>query len=452
MAWMPPESDQVVQNTPERANSGWQPPESDSIVPTGNEKSVGGLARNAVSDAGNIISGTVGLAGNLIAHPIDTTKQVVTGLPAGLKAWAQELGVPEALHGQFGEALKKFGESAYEKPVSRALDVASVAMPALKATGVLKGADAAAMADKAAELGNAAEKAASARWTRAVGGTINNATELTRELGPVAGPEEFRRLGRLARNEGVVTPLNGVEDQAQKVAEMSSAAGKDIGALRDAADIQGQAAPLEDVLKQVQAKVGPSYDPAISTEGPEFERAMNRVRTTLPGEAAPDTFAERARRVTTLNEDAATKAKLLQASGATTDVANSLAHLNDEAIMKALTPEQGAKYQEALARFGDSKKLEQMVGQKAGYEAGASRNRISNNLFNRFQQRFGYQLTAAGMDKIASVLKTNPEKFGKYAHVLNAAMTGGPAALATTLHVLAQNDPNFSQTVQGISQ
>lgn len=490
MAWMPPESDQVVQNTPAPATSAWQPPETDQVVPTGNqsEKSLSGLAHNAMTDAGNIVSSTANLAGNMVAHPIDTTKQVVQGLPAGLKAWAQELGIPEAMHGKFMDALKTFGNSAYEKPVSRALDVASVAMPALKASGVLKGVDAAAMADKAAEVGNAASKAADARWTRAVGGTINNATELTRELGPIKGPEEFGRLGRLARNEGIVTPLNGVDSQAQKIAEMNAAAGKDVGDLRAAADLHGEAPKVGDLMNRIRGDVGPKYTPDISTETGDFDRALNKVQKLQPMDTLepseelaghmekpgatyedfrrmqedpnyvpeidvqkPTTHSEIAKVATELNADAATKAKLLQASGATTDVANALARLNDESIMKALTPEQGAAYQKALQRFSDSKKLETMIGQKAGYEAGASRNRISNNLINRFQQRFGYQLTAEGLDRIAAVLKTNPEKFGKYASVLNAAMVGGPAALATTVHLLSQNDPNFAAQLGGVS-
>src|SRR5262249_18323598 len=108
---------------------------SDQPAPTG--RSLKGFASNAVDDAGEIFQNTANLAGNMIAHPIDTSSQVVKGLPTALKQWATELGVPEALHGKFSEALSKLGDSAYQHPVSRALDVAAIAAPALKATGVI---------------------------------------------------------------------------------------------------------------------------------------------------------------------------------------------------------------------------------------------------------------------------------------------------------------------------
>jgi hypothetical protein len=347
------------------------------------------------------------------------------------------------------------------------------------------------------------EGSADSRWAKATGGTLANAKEL--------GPDEFRRLGRLSRDEGVVTPLNGPESQSAKINELKDAAGKDIGMARANADLMGDAPKVSELQNRLRGDLGAKYGPGVHAgESGELNNAMDEVSKlepvdkvengeelahtmrdatregdhtadpmgaldhkgqTLPqddyeafrrsqdkGEIIPHydvqrptTHQEIANTVTKLNQAAQQKAKLLQASGATTDVANKLAQMNDASIMKILPPEQATKYQIALSKFSDMSKLDKMMDNKMAYEAGGSRNGVVNNIANRALHKFGYQLSAQGLDKLAKVVRATPEALGKYGPAL---VNMGPAAMASTAHILMQNDPQFAATLEkaGISQ
>lgn len=459
-------------------------------------KTLGGLASNAISDAGQMIGGV----GQAIMHPIDTATNVATHLPEIGHSMAHSWGLDSA---DSGHRLQTLADEAYKHPVSHVLDAASVAIPGLKAAGLMPEAiEGANLAGKAGEAADTLSGMADSRWAKAAGGTLANAKEL--------GANEFKRLGRLARNEGVVTPLNGTEAQAAKLEALKNAAGKNIGDLRAKADLLGDAPKVSELRTRLHGDLAAKYGPGVHAgetgdlhnamdeldklepidklePGEELQGALKKAtregdhtsdpmnvfphKGTLPQDEyeqfrraqedtnyipemdvhRPTTHTEIAKTVTNLNQAAQTKAKLLQASGATTDVANKLAELNDASIMKILPPDQAAKYQIALERYSDTSKLGSMLENKTAYEAGGSRNRIVNNLANRVLHQVGYQLTAEGLDKLANVVRKAPAMLGKYGPAL---VNLGPAALATTAHVLLQKDPAFADTLQkaGISQ
>lgn len=60
----------------------------------------------------------------------------------------------------------------------------------------------------------------------------------------------------------------------------------------------------------------------------------------------------------------------------------------------------------------------------------------------------GNSTVAVGADKLAQVLKSNPEKFGEYAQVLSQAAARGGNSLAATHYLLQQSNPNYRETVK----
>lgn len=138
----------------ETGGSGFDP---DKFLKETEPKSLGGFANNAWNDAKGTASGVVDLGKGLLTHPIDTATNVVEHLPGAVIDEGKRLGVGELLTGHPVNAIEKFGQAAYDKPVSTALDVIPVAGAAGKAIGI--GGDVARGAEMASEAGAAATKA-----------------------------------------------------------------------------------------------------------------------------------------------------------------------------------------------------------------------------------------------------------------------------------------------------
>lgn len=468
--------------------------DTEEVAAPGSEKSVGGFLGNAVSDAGNIVGGVASLAGNMVTHPIDTTVNTVKGIPTAVKDLAHAWGIPEVMHGQFADAIKKIGNSLYDKPVSRALDVASVAMPALKAAGVVKGVEGAELASKAGELGDAAADTSAIYRAKNLGARTKAFSEL--------GEPEAIRIGNRAKE---LELTGGAKDTLAKGNEMLKGTGDEIGQMRKTGDALHAAPTMDEINAAIERELKDKYTTGLGAgEGTEFNRAVEDVNKLNPkapptltkvdglqqmgmpsqemdlfkNHAQPELFpegptesmvmpktkevpnpafkapgtSEFAQKATDMNDWARNEKSLLRPSGAASDVANVVSGENDANLVHALGPEHGKGYLDTLEKHSDLKTMTQMLAEKRARELGTSTapGSLPARAVNFAKDRFGYRMTSAGLDKIASFLKTNPEKFGKYAEVLNHAMVGGPAALATTVDLLAQNDPAFAQQMEGL--
>lgn len=486
MPWQSPDTDQEVGNIPERGNSGWQSPETDQEVPSG--KSLSGLASNAAKDAGEMVSGVANLAGNMIAHPIDTSSQVVKGIPAAIKQWAQEIGVPEALHGQFADALSKFGNSAYEHPVSRALDVASLAVPALKGLGVAgEGAEVAELAGKAGKMG-------------AVGETLTDASNA---------------LGR--RELGFTKRLLNTGDKLDKANDTTQWAIKN--GLMETLDDPATRLDKANTLKEgAWNRMADTYsNPALAGKNLNAQRLVDALETTRPRDAAGNILRggdydainnEIDKKIEDINAfgkkgvtppvvsdtltDAAGRPMVMSPGGKPVQLTSEIPWAdaqNLKNVMKASTKwdlTQPTSINDLRKRLSGSfrgemdKQLEDAIGQEgmADYNAAkgdyghaknvirALENKVSSKTGNRalgltdtiagagalgahagpigvlavvagkkLIERYGL---AAGSKALASLAG------GKYAGVLGHLTTFGPAEMAT-INMIAENDPQFAK-------
>lgn len=66
---------------------------------------------------------------------------------------------------------------------------------------------------------------------------------------------------------------------------------------------------------------------------------------------------------------------------------------------------------------------------------------------NHALRQYGTQTAASTFDKVGSILAKTPEKFGKYARVLQNAAAKGPQQVGITHYVLSQTDPEYRQTL-----
>lgn len=307
-------------------------------------------------------------------------------------------------------------------------------------------------------LANKARASGSSRWFKAAGGTLSNAKEL--------GADEALRLGRFAREGKYITPFNSSEKQGIAIGKGLQSSGKRLEELRGLGDLYGQSPEASKIAQAIHQDLAPKYSSGIrSGESGELKKAIEEVMklepvdkltaseelqgnlrgaTRLgdktsdpmnvyhhaPGSSLPQdqyekfrtlqedpnyipeydfrrptTFNEVSKVSTDINKYAKGQSKLLQPSGAATDVANLVSKMNDAALLKALPQEKGLEYSKNLGQFSDLSKLDRINEVKSSAEVGSSRNSIVNNISNRIFHRFGHQLSAEAMDKISSIIK-----------------------------------------------
>lgn len=433
---------------------------SDQPAPSG--KSFGGFASNAVKNAGEIVQNTADLAGNMISHPIDTSSQVVKGLPGAIGVWAKEIGIPEALHGKFGEAVSKFGNSAYEHPVSRALDVASVALPALKGAGLVgEGAEAASAAGKAGEMGKVGELAqegSNALGRRELGFTkrlINTGDKLDKANESSEWANKNGLMDVLDSSDDRISKAKGLKDQAWN--SMSDTyndpalAGKNLNAQR-----------LVDKLNEMRprdARTG-----SVLTGG-DYELLNNEIDKKIETIKAHngDIPWESAQQLKNTMKGA-TKWDLTQPS-VINDLRKRLSGAfrgdMDSQLEEAIGKDKMGAYNTAKNDYGNSKNiiraLDNKISSSAGNRLGGATDWLAGGAgmahggplgglavvaVKKAVERYGL---AAGSKLLSQVAN------GKYAGIFNHMTTFGPAEMAT-INTIASQDPQFAQELTQRSQ
>lgn len=373
-----------------------------------------------------------------------------------------------------------------------AKDVAMLAVksPALIKGGVqaLKGA-APAIRTKLSEY---LSKKAGEAYFDSLGATVKQATEL--------GPEGQAALGRFAKDKDIIGFGRSSEDALKRTIPYEQQAGKSLGALRDTADFRAigegaQTPTVKDLATKAEAELAGKYrsgaeaapgelDRALeelykaapvnkSSTGEEVAQAMDNVGGGLPANTYDEvralqegphpelyqefpylhdkpTFTEMFDTSTRLNKAAENLGSVMQPHGATTDVANVVARTEREAIQPFLDPAEKLGYQESADVFGKTKKLQKMLGREQARGATGGETPFSKHaIMDKF---LSPQSRGVMMDKVSEMLKVNPQAFGKASGPLLSAMGRGRAALASTIFVLQQQDPEFREQAHSLME
>lgn len=487
----------------------------DKFLSDTEDKSIAGFGQNLWEDVKGTASGIGDLATGLTEHPIDTGVGLVKNLPRAVIDEGKRLGVGELLTGHPINAMEKFGQAAYDKPLTTALDVLPAAGAAGKAIGiggkVAKGAEVAEQAVQAAKaaptvtgaLGKVAEmpgaknvgiqaaddlsKAAEnvIPLERVVGNTVQRSSPpppaggppkitpkvvpddlestllsakkqgtdalsevrdyITSKYGRAASnpgwpnrvakylQEEARNMGAkdiglqprqiqsmgqgfeglqkaealidYARDQGYFKP--GLTDMArkEKVKGALEQTGRQLGAVRDIAGKRGQP-PVAQMLQEVNKQLTNSY--GIDAPG-EIKKVLAKIQKVAKGNP---TYADIADLATDLNRSKTAAAKLGQHPGPTTDAANIISRLNNEAIKGVLNPEEAQLYTQSLRDFGAHKKLEQAIAaaERRGMSARSNQRGIFGRLWQEALDRGGYRLAGNVADRTARAILQNPQK------------------------------------------
>lgn len=337
----------------------------------------------------------------------------------------------------------------------------------------------------------AAEQAAKA------GGAGSAATE---EL----GSEGVRDYGRMLQEKKIVAPWRSPEEMNKLVQPQLDAAGKQIGKYRDIGDYRSIAKGAErpttlDIENQIQKELAPKYNTGLASgEKGQVDNALEELRKLSPvehsttgaevaqtmenaGGAADDaylaarrvqeganpemaqgfdylhdkpTFSELFDKSTAMNNAAKGAKAIQQPSGALTDAANILAKKSTEGLEGFLDPAEAAGYKVAKKDWGDLSLADNLT---SGGEAKAFANTSSLPVskfgaLSRVLNSVAPHSAVMGLNKkIETILRVQPEAFGQYAKVLIDAVKRGGSALASTMFVLQQQDPEFQDKVKELN-
>lgn len=82
-----------------------------------------------------------------------------------------------------------------------------------------------------------------------------------------------------------------------------------------------------------------------------------------------------------------------------------------------------------------------------GFGVGGLPGAIALGAINKFGRKYGASLQAVGVDKLANVLQSAPEKLGAFATVLDKAANSGAKSLVAT-HMSLMKDPNYQRILE----
>lgn len=201
------------------------------------------------------VGGALNMARRTLEAPIRMGQTLASG-PQNLGETVAEEG---ALHGYPKTGLAVGGAVAMAPYIAGAYSaLKGLARPPLESTGRIK------------QASDEIRKSASSRWFKAVGGTTANAKEL--------GAEEALRLGRVAKDAGVVTTFNSAENQANKITQGLDQSGKKIGELRAIGDLYGDSPEAMKIVQTIKQDLGAKYGSGIrSGESGDLDKAIQEV-------------------------------------------------------------------------------------------------------------------------------------------------------------------------------
>lgn len=338
----------------------------------------------------------------------------------------------------------------------------------------------------------AAEQAAKA------GGAGSAATE---EL----GSEGVRDYGRMLQEKKIVAPWRSPEEMNKLVQPQLNEAGAQVGKYRDIGDYRSMAQGAErpttlNIEQEIQQNLGPKYNTGLASgEKGQVDNALEELRKLSPVEhsttgaevgqtmenvgggaedaytaarrvqegANPEmaqgfdylhdkpTFSELFDKSTAMNNAAKGAKAIQQPSGALTDTANILAKKSTEGLEGFLDPAEAAGYKVAKKDWGDLSLADQLT---SGGEAKAFANTSSLPVskfgaLSRVLNSIAPHSAIMGLNKkVEAILRVQPQAFGNYAKVLGDAVKRGGSALASTMFVLQQQDPQFQDTIKELNE
>jgi hypothetical protein len=222
----------------------------------------------------------------------------------------------------------------------------------------------------------------------------------------LTGVDKAHQLIDYARDNGYLDP--GLSDVARvaKVRQNLATDGQQLEAVRDIAS-KRSAPPIADIRSSLETQLTNDY-------GIDAPGQIKTVLAKFDKAATEDpTFSGMADLATQLNKAKTPTKSMGQHPGPTTDAANIISQMNNDAIRGVLNPQEQAAYTDSLRNYGATRKLEQAVaaGERKGLSARTNQRGILGRLFQEALDRGGYRVGGNVAHRIGSAMVENPSKF-----------------------------------------
>jgi len=413
----------------------------------------------------------------------DVGKGALHGAWQGVKDTGSAIKAPFEMMGGEDLAQTDIGQKFRERPLSVPAGVAGTVLPAVSAFKALRGAGAAAEegAGLAGEAGAAAEEGAGAipkpppvgeapplgsvppepppvgaapkpnplqevsdyvankygkvsskpGFTEGIGRYLQDASQKMGGKDIGIQPRQIQSMGQgfkglekaealvdYAREKGYLDP--GLTDIARKAAikQNMKQAGQQLEAVRAISDTRG-APPIAEIRNQLQTQLTADF-------GIDAPNEINKVLQKFDKAAKENpTFSGMADLASELNKSKTPAKSMGQHPGPTTDGANIVSQMTNDAARKLLNPQEQKLYTDSLRDFGAHKKLEQAVAASGRRELSARTNQrgLVGRLFQEALDRGGYRVAGNVANRLGKSMvespakvKTLPQFFEELAH------------------------------------
>lgn len=233
------------------------------------------------------------------------------------------------------------------------------------------------------------------------------------------GIDRANSLIDYARDKGYFNPGLSDAGRKQMIQKSLTSSGQNLDAIRTVAD-QRSRAPVDAIKAQVQQELSKKYGSGVNKAPNEIANVLEEI------DKAPKTFHGMSELATHLNRSATDVGKLGQHPGPTTDAANIVARINNDALRKVLNPNESRLYTQSLRDYGANKKLEQTVSAASRRAMGARSNQrgFFDRMFQEALDRGGYRAGSNIASRVGSAItkgnvKTLPQFFEELAHQSN---------------------------------
>ncbi len=287
------------------------------------------------------------------------------------------------------------------------------------------------------------------------------------------GADKVREAGRYALDKGIISPLASADDLIARNEASLAASGSGGRAVRDAIDEAGLSTfnPLKTATK-VDEEVGNFWRSPINrgqTNQHEntLEAILMRGEKDIPLSEA-QTLKEELGKVANWKNTLNVTDKERMARDAYRVVASGIDDAVESGATKLDNPDLLNTLKEANKTYSTGKTAEQLLENKFAREQGNKLFGLTDSIVGagslgyggatddwgtagaimaakKLGGKYGTQVGAVGLDKLAKLVSVAPQSLGKYGDILQRAMARGGSSLAITHHMLMNKDPEYRQ-------
>ena len=291
-------------------------------------------------------------------------------------------------------------------------------------------------------------------------------------------PEQARQTGRVALDEGIVTPFSGADDMLEATQHLNEKIGPEIGKMLKDAERRGIAPDFRGMVERLEAEAAPYGKTKIGrTIYNQYQKVINDLKqyqgtpggvrpgipdpiTGVPGQsqAVPGTpggnisdLAEYKKVVGSVAYPK-TSGPRLSNEGAIkgySEVSRGLENVMDEGVPDGPFRE---LYKSLKQKYGAGSRMEMSLEQaRSAADDTPSFLRHPIDATAKKIESYVQPVAAVTMDRVSKLIKSTPDLFGSYGPMLQKMIERGGTSFATNNFILQQRDPEYRKKMEEIS-